>query len=183
MFYKGIPEDRLKLIEPLAVEVYVEARGWQKVEEIDQEIAVFRRAEDETVELLVPQDQDFADYFWRMAEVVAVIAEHEDRPVLAILDELTEGAQRALRESLHLTCSTLRHKRVIPKRIQAIVTAIVKAWSQRAYHQDKPPPPRGVPPFPSDMLPCKLCNSKLKPTPEGCCPYCGLFCSDWLRGA
>lgn len=92
-----------------------------------------------------------------------------------------ETQQRVLHETLELTSSTLRGK-ANTKSIQAVVTSIVKVWSQALYHNNEPPAPIGIPPLPpGSEFPCRLCDDDHAPTANGCCSNCGLFCTLWLR--
>lgn len=95
--------------------------------------------------------------------------------------EQIEAAQKALTETLELTCSKLREGKTSAKDIQRVVTSIVTVWSRAVYSQDKPPPPSGVAIPGEPKWPCKLCELNVHVTPEGCCENCNLFCSDWLR--
>lgn len=94
---------------------------------------------------------------------------------------LLEAQQMTLQKTLELTSSTLKGK-IEPEAIQQIVTGIVEVWSRSLYNLNKPPPPIGVPPFPQGInLLCNLCDTSSSLTEQGCCPRCGLFCSNWLR--
>ena len=61
------------------------------------EIAVYHYPEDGTQELIVPLDPDFADYDLRLAEVVATLAEVENRSAQEVLHDLLTSPSDILR--------------------------------------------------------------------------------------
>lgn len=82
MTYKemaGVSENLLRQLRPLDVQNYVRATGWQRVQEVQGDIAVYHRANAEYDEIIVPQNPNYSDYALRMAEAIDVLSATEHR--------------------------------------------------------------------------------------------------------
>lgn len=74
-------------VPPTAVRDYAKSRGWQPAGESRRRLWIFRHAHEELRQLIIPMDQD-ASWVEALQEVVLRLAEAEQRPTEAILDNL-----------------------------------------------------------------------------------------------
>lgn len=75
----SVSENILRQLRPLDVQNYARATGWQRVQGVKGDIAVYHRADSEDDEIIVPQNPNYADYALRMAEAVSALSEAERR--------------------------------------------------------------------------------------------------------
>ncbi len=75
----SVSENILSQLRPLDVQNYARATGWQRVQGVKGDIAVYHRADLEDDEIIVPQNPNYADYALRMAEAVSALSEAEHR--------------------------------------------------------------------------------------------------------
>lgn len=88
MSYKGLPEQLVARINPVDARVYAVASGWRRLSSVNGRVAVFSHPASDLDQLIIPLDSGIPDYARRMAEVVANLAERENRPAAEILDDL-----------------------------------------------------------------------------------------------
>src|SRR5712691_1575061 len=88
MEYKDLPEELVRLVTPLDARTYAAAAGWQPLEGVNGTVAVYHHPSSDLDQLVVPLDAHGDTYGRRMAEVIAHLAEKEDRPAREVLDEL-----------------------------------------------------------------------------------------------
>ncbi len=87
MAYKEFPEHLIERVEPKTLDAYLLATGWQKATGFPDSVAVFRSS-DGSSEIVVPLDKEFGDYVDRLSDSIKVLAEHEKRTPLDILEDL-----------------------------------------------------------------------------------------------
>ena len=71
-----ISPELARLVSPRALRVYAQSLGWQRVEGVNGDIALFHRPDSKLHQLIVPLDEQFDDYaeresanrayFWNM---------------------------------------------------------------------------------------------------------------------
>src|SRR5208283_5297611 len=88
MWADQLPDSLTRLVTPLAVRVYAEGLGWQRVEGVNGKIAVYKNPDSPLRQLIVPLDEQFDDYGVRTAEAIQRLAEFEKRPAREILNHL-----------------------------------------------------------------------------------------------
>ena len=88
MWADQLPDSLTRLVTPLAVRVYAEGLGWQRVEGVNGKIAVYKNPDSPLRQLIVPLDEQFDDYGVRTAEAIQRLAEFEKRPAKEILNHL-----------------------------------------------------------------------------------------------
>ena len=75
----SVSENLLRQLRPLDVQNYARGIGWQRVQGIKGDIAVYHRPDLEDDEIIVPQNPNYADYALRMSEAIAVLSKTEHR--------------------------------------------------------------------------------------------------------
>src|SRR6266581_4561434 len=105
MNYKGLPISLVQRVAYTEAQQYALATGWQRVQGVKGDIAVYRRPESRKWEVIIPQDRTFSDYALRMAEAIATFADfermdNERRTPLQLLSDLLLPAADILRFSL-----------------------------------------------------------------------------------
>lgn len=85
---EDLPVEMTQLVTPRAVRAYAEGLGWQRVEGVTGNIAVYRNPEAPLRQLIVPLDERLDDYADRIAEAIHRLAEFEKRPEREILNQL-----------------------------------------------------------------------------------------------
>jgi hypothetical protein len=88
MWRDQLPASLTRLVTPRAVRVYAEGLGWQRVEGVNGNIAVYKDPTSPLRQLIVPLDERFDDYGERTAEAIHRLAEFEKRSEREILDHL-----------------------------------------------------------------------------------------------
>ena len=88
MKYKGLPEQLVARINSVDARGYAISAGWRRLPGVNGKVAVFTHPSSDLDQLIVPLDAGLADYPRRMAEVLANLAEKENRPATEILDDL-----------------------------------------------------------------------------------------------
>jgi len=88
MNYETRPRELLRLVKPQQVRGYALAKGWQRVQGVNGEIALFDHSHSQWRQLVVPMDETFDDYDKRVFEVVQTLSEIESRPGTEILNDL-----------------------------------------------------------------------------------------------
>jgi HTH-type transcriptional regulator / antitoxin HigA len=83
-----VPAGQARLVTPRALRLYAQARGWEKVDEVNGILSVYRRPEAKAQQLLLPLDDQLDDYADVVAEAVLRLAEFEKRPAREVLDHL-----------------------------------------------------------------------------------------------
>jgi hypothetical protein len=100
----------LSLITPHQVRTYASAKGWARVSNAGEDIAVFNRPGSE-YQLIVPMDQSCVDYARRIADVVLTLAELEPQTVSQIIGDLMMLESDVVR---FRTVSPVAEKGVLP---------------------------------------------------------------------
>src|SRR5436190_1821172 len=105
MNYRGLPIPLVQRVAYTEVQQYALAMGWQRVQGVKGDIAVYRRPESKRWEVIIPQDRTFSDYALRMAEAIAALSdfermENERRTAVQLLNDLLLPASDVLRFSL-----------------------------------------------------------------------------------
>ncbi len=91
------PKDILQLIKPQQVRSYAIAKGWQRVPNVNGNIALFNHPGAQWDQLIVPMDESFDDYAKRLQDVVENLAEFEGRPAAEVLNDLLTPESDILR--------------------------------------------------------------------------------------
>lgn len=86
--YKGLHLELLQHLMYMDVQKYARSTGWERVPNIKGDIAVYRRPEKTKCEIIVPMDTEFSDYSLRMAELITLLSEIEERSSQEILNDL-----------------------------------------------------------------------------------------------
>lgn len=92
-----LPKDLLQLIKPQQVRGYAKAKGWQRVPNVNGDIALFNHPQGKFDQLIVPMDESLDDYAKRMRDVVENLAGFESRPVSEVLNDLLTPESDILR--------------------------------------------------------------------------------------
>ena len=92
-----LPKDILQLIKPQQVRGYAIAKGWQRVPNVNGDIALFNYPGAQWDQLIVPMDESIDDYSNRLRDVVEILAQFESRPVTQILNDLLTPESDILR--------------------------------------------------------------------------------------
>jgi hypothetical protein len=106
MSYKGLPDDLLRKVQPLELQTYARGTGWDRIDGISGEIAVYRKLFGGQIEeLIVPQNPQFSDFLRRIAEAIDVVSKVEARSGTEILHDLLIPPSDVLRFRIasHLT--------------------------------------------------------------------------------
>jgi hypothetical protein len=88
MSYKGLSEQLISRINPVAIRTYAIATGWKRVATVNGTAAVYTHSSGDLDQLIVPLEDNVSDYARRIAEVIANLAEKENRPAGQILNDL-----------------------------------------------------------------------------------------------
>ncbi len=90
MSYKGLPENLVARISPLNARVHAVSAGWVRLPVLNGKVAIFTHptSDSDLDQLIIPLDAGIVDYGRRMAEVVANLADLEDRPAIEVLNDL-----------------------------------------------------------------------------------------------
>jgi hypothetical protein len=83
--------DAARAIKPVPLQEYLRSRGWRLDKDLSEESGVVLYAHDGLV-VDVPQRTEFADYARRVAEVLSLVADVEQRSPLALVEELIQPA-------------------------------------------------------------------------------------------
>lgn len=75
-------------LRPSDVRAYAEQHGWLRSKNFKDRLAIYRHADRALDQLLVPLNDTIADYADRMRDVLCKLAEIENRPPAAILNDL-----------------------------------------------------------------------------------------------
>ena len=97
MNYKGLPEQLVARINPVDARAYALASGWQRQQAVNGKVAIYSNPASDLDQLLIPLDSAISDYAMRMAEVVANLAEKENRPAFEVLNDLLVPPSDVLR--------------------------------------------------------------------------------------
>ncbi|MBO9539480.1 hypothetical protein J7643_02685 [bacterium] len=92
MAYKGIPEDLVTSVNPLELVGYLVSSGWQKIDRVKGQIALFRNNSLKGLfEVAVPLDPTYSDYFLRMADAIESLAEFEEKSPRELLATIAKA--------------------------------------------------------------------------------------------
>lgn len=91
------PASLLKAVTPHALRLYAQASGWQRVEGVNGDFAVYAKPETPMRQLIVPLDEQFDDYAERVAEAIHRLAEFDHRSAGEVLNDLTVPPADVLR--------------------------------------------------------------------------------------
>ncbi len=80
--------DAAPRIPPRALRAYVEASGWQHVEDYGDKGNIYS-LDDRNLEIVVPVSSRFADYHLRLMQIVEILAKCEERASAAVLRDLS----------------------------------------------------------------------------------------------
>ena len=97
MSYKGLPEQLVARINPVDARAYALASGWQRRQTVNGKVAIYSHPSSDLDQLLIPLDSAISDYATRMAEVIANLAETENRPAFEVLNDLLVPPSDVLR--------------------------------------------------------------------------------------
>ena len=97
MSNEALPKDILQLIKPQQVRGYAIAKGWQRVPNVNGEIALFNHPGAKWDQLIVPMDESIDDYSKRLRDVVEILAQFESRPATQVLNDLLTPESDILR--------------------------------------------------------------------------------------
>ena len=91
-------EDTLRRLGPVALQRYAVSHGWERQALPDRfKIALYRRRDDPSKELVLPQTEDFADYLDRIRDFVIGLADFESVPVRQVLNTIFNPHSDVLR--------------------------------------------------------------------------------------
>src|SRR4051794_30106388 len=88
MWRDRLPVSLTRLVTPQAIRDYAEGLGWQRVEGVNDKIAVYKDPASPLRQLIVPLDEALDDYGDRTAEAIHRLSESEGRSAPEILDHL-----------------------------------------------------------------------------------------------
>ena len=105
MNYRGLPIPLVQRVGYTDAQQYALSTGWQRVQGVKGDMAVYRRPDSKRWEVIIPQDRTFSDYALRMAEAIASLSdferiENERRTAPQLLNDLLLPASDVLRFSL-----------------------------------------------------------------------------------
>jgi hypothetical protein len=105
MNYRGLPLLLVQRVAHTEAQQYALSTGWQRVQGVKGDIAVYRRPDSKKWEVVIPQDRGFSDYALRMAEAVAAFTdfervENDHRTARQVLNDLLLPAADIMRFSL-----------------------------------------------------------------------------------
>ena len=105
MNYKGLPLHAVQRVAYTEAQQYALSRGWQRVQGVKGDMAVYRRPDSKKWEVVIPQDRGFSDYSLRMAEALAAFTdferlENDHRTVRQVMNDLLLPAADIIRFSL-----------------------------------------------------------------------------------
>ena len=92
-------EDALRALSWVDLKAYLDSQGWRAAGTYAGKAAIYASPSDNggTAEILVPLNDDVADYAARMADAVAALARIEDRDEQAIFSDLSEAGSDVIR--------------------------------------------------------------------------------------
>ncbi|MFT4114444.1 hypothetical protein [Silvibacterium sp.] len=94
----AIDRETLKRIGPIALQRYAVAHGWERKQLPEHfQIALYRRPENPRSELVLPQSQDFGDYYDRVEDFIINLAAFEGVSVRSILNTVLNPHTDTLR--------------------------------------------------------------------------------------
>ncbi len=96
MSSEALPIDILQLIKSQQVRAYAIAKGWQRVSQVNLDIALFNHPKAQWDQLIIPME-GLDDYSKRMRDVVEILAQFESRPAAQILNDLLTPESDILR--------------------------------------------------------------------------------------
>ena len=100
MRHRELPVDLLQLVTPQQARSYALAKRWQRVREVDGDIALFERSGTDFAQLIVPMDSSADDYPRRIADVVDTLAEVESRAAMQVLQDILRPDSDVMRYSV-----------------------------------------------------------------------------------
>ncbi len=93
-----IQEDVLRRLGPVALQRYAVSHGWQRQPLPDRfKIALYRRPENPSKELVLPQTEEFGDYLDRISDFVQALANFEGISIRQVLNTVLNAHSDILR--------------------------------------------------------------------------------------
>lgn len=83
-----LPKELIARLRTAAIQQHLDAAGWQRTERVKGQYSLYRRPESESLEVLVPKGNDFADFTRRIIETLTIVAEYEKRSPVSLLNDL-----------------------------------------------------------------------------------------------
>lgn len=83
--------ETLELLRPSDIELYLRANHWERLKRVPGEYASweYRAPSKSPRKVLVPLDHEFGDYAQRIAEMLSIVAEAEERSQLAVYEDIS----------------------------------------------------------------------------------------------
>jgi hypothetical protein len=110
-----LSRERVQALDPVDVEAYLVAHGWQVDPEVSSaEAGIYHLPADPQAEIIVPRSKDFADYALRIGEALREVALAEHRKAWEVLDDLSPKPGNASANSPVGNSSAPRRRRNLP---------------------------------------------------------------------
>jgi hypothetical protein len=87
----------LQAISPAALRAYIVYEGWRKLESFGQFSEIYVKPAEESVELVVPFNNDIRDYASAVSEIIRTLADLESRNELAVYADLSRADRDVIR--------------------------------------------------------------------------------------
>jgi hypothetical protein len=106
----------LRQINPISVSTYLQQNGWHEQQHVEDKVASWTKAikDNEQVEISLPLDPNFADFHFRISEILQTLAIVEHRlpeeifnDLVSIITKKTEANIRPFPRSIELTADIL----------------------------------------------------------------------------
>lgn len=138
--------EAVRAIRPVDAALYLRSRGWKQHEVSGQRAAVWiSRVENEEYEVLLPMDPELRDYALRMAELLSVLAQVEQRSQWQVFNDLltiTADVVRIRISDPELADGTLpieEHAQIAQRARDLVLAAACAATEKRpVWHKRKP---------------------------------------------
>jgi hypothetical protein len=94
----------LRQINPISVSTYLQQNGWHEQQQVEGKVAYWTKAinDNEQVEISLPLDPNFADFHFRISEILQTLAIAEHRLPEVIFNDLTNVATQITEENIHI---------------------------------------------------------------------------------
>jgi hypothetical protein len=107
----------LRQINPTSVSTYLQQKGWHEQQHVEDKVVSWtKKIEDsEELEISVPLDPKFADFHFRISEVLQNLAIVENRLPEEIFDDLVSLTQQKAETSIHISAKEIESTAEIMK--------------------------------------------------------------------
>ncbi len=87
-----ILQNELPTISLIDIERYLEEQGWNKYKDLNDKIKLFRgpnNDEGKPLELMLPKSNQYEDYYYRILDVINILANVSDKKIEQVIKEIT----------------------------------------------------------------------------------------------